>query len=111
MPAVKTLVGYVDELTTPEMFNLLTGAGIGIIGHVIGESFADNYFKDKYPDKYPMYSTLAVSAVLSALGLGLIIYGYKKPDWRLVLSYIGFGILMVEVMQIADLIRVKFELG
>jgi len=104
MPAIKTVFGVVDELTTPEILNLGTGIIVDTICHIVGENFFDNYFKDKYPQNYFVYSTGVTSAAMGIVATILFLVS-RKPEFTWV-QYIVGGIILGELVQLLDLIRV-----
>lgn len=108
MATVETIFGRIDELTTPEILNLSVGVGFDVFGHIVGENFFDGYFKDKYPDNYFIYSTAATSGVMAVVA-GILYFLSRRPgnEW---LQYIMGGIILGEVVQLLDLIRVQLGL-
>jgi len=106
---VETIWGKFDKFAPPELAN--TGVGIlaGAFGHMILESAFDNFLKSRYPENYILYSTGLTSLIFIATGAALYWYG-RRPGWAM-LQYIAGGILLSELVQIADIIHVSFELG
>jgi len=102
----ETIFGYVDQLTTPELANTMFGTVVGAVAHMVGEGIADGYFKDRYPENYEVYSTLAVTGVMSAIGIGLWLYSRGKAGMEFV-QYLVAGIFVVELVQILDIVRVQ----
>jgi len=109
MAEVRSIFGWIDQFTAPELATTLFGVGVGMGVHFIGESIADGYFKDKYPENYPVYSTLAVAGVVGAASAILWFLTKDKPEYTFA-QYIIAGLIIVEFVQLIDLIRVQFIL-
>jgi len=106
---VEFVTKKIEEFAPPELAN--TGVGIlaGAFGHMILESAFDNFLKSRYPENYILYSTGLTSLIFIATGAALYWYG-RRPGLEF-LQYIAGGILLSELVQIADMIHVSFELG
>lgn len=108
MPEIRTVFGAVDMLTAPEILNLGTGILVDTVGHIVGENFFDGYFKEKYPDNYFVYSTGATSAAMAVVATVLYFIS-RKPEYMW-MQYIVGGIVLGELVQLLDLIRVSLGL-
>lgn len=103
-----TLFGRIEEFAPGELINAGFGVFLGAVGHMIGESAFDRFFKDKYPEEYPLYSTAATSAIMMPVAVGAYLYG-RRPGLEF-LQYIAGGIILSEIVQILDMVRVTFSL-
>jgi len=104
----QTVFGRIEEFAPAELINAGFGVFLGAVGHMIGESVFFFFFKERYPENYPLYSTAATSAILVPVALGAYFYG-RRPGLEF-LQYLAGGIILSEIVQILDMIRVTFQL-
>lgn len=98
-----------DEFLGSELGVTLIGSVLGAVLHMITESMFDAFLETKYPEKYPVYSTGISAAIFTSAGVGMLIYG-KRAKYPF-LQYIGGGIILVEIVQWLDMVRVSFEVA
>lgn len=98
-----------EEFAMSELGVTIMGSVMGAILHMISESAWDSFLEDKYPTKYPVYSTAISASIFTTIGIVMIIYGRKKEIYFL--QYFGGGIILAEVAQWLDMVRVSFEIG
>jgi len=103
-------LGVVEYFSTKEVGLTFAGVLLDSITHAVAESLLDKVFEPKYPDKYALYSTGTATAIHTALGLFLALYGGIRGRTSPYLQYIGWGMVFSEVSSWLDMIRINFEL-
>lgn len=98
-----------EEFATSELGVTVIGAVMGSVLHMISESILDSFLAPKYPEKYPVYSTGIAAGIFTSIGAALLLYG-RKTKYAF-LQYLGGGIILVELTQWLDMVRVSFEIG
>jgi len=100
--------GMFDEFTPSEIGSVTLGVIGGATGHMLFESLFDDFYQGRGIENYDVWSTLTTAAIFTVLGIGAYLYG-RNPGVRW-LQYVAGGIFFVEIVQILDLIRVRFFL-
>ncbi len=98
-----------EEFATSELGATVLGGIVGSVLHMITESIMDSFLESKYPVKYPVYSTGISAGIFTSIGAALLLYGRKGK--YAALQYIGGGIILVELTQWFDMVRVSFEIA
>jgi len=98
-----------EEFVASELGVTVIGALTGGVLHMIAESVLDSFLEGKYPEKYPVYSTGIAAGIFTTAGVGLLIYG-KRAGFHF-LEYLGGGIILAEIVQWLDMVRVSFEVA
>ena len=103
------VLGKVEEFGIGEIGSTVLGVFTGGILHMIVESFLDTVLEKRYPEKYPTYSTAIATSIFSTIGIGGFIAAgrAKYYTWQ----YIMGGILLTEIVQFLDMIKVSFTLA
>lgn len=97
-----------DEFAPSEVGAVSFGVVGGAVGHMLFESLFDGILKDRGIENYEVWSTLLTTGIFTVFAIGAYLYG-RRPGLQW-LQYVAGGIVFVEIVQILDLIRVKFFL-